>query len=679
MLSSFRKYWIFLSLWLACFSVLTTSESPLNVYAQNVSVEARVTSVSGAATVSGNGRSNSKLVRGAILAPGHEIDTQSGGRVVIDLSDGSQVVVLPGSRIVFGDYRNANSLRELLQISIGRIRVRINHFKNKPNPYRIKSRTASIAVRGTEFEVTVESQGETRVVVLDGAVEVASLNDLQNPLLAEPGRGVVVRPDSALEFFVPGSAANGAKKRGQQNDSSAVNQNDANNEKNSQAANVYERFIENIVQNGEIVAPLRFSAFADAHLDSLDNPAYAAAFTGVEGRVYFSPSFSDVETDDATNNANPVDYGIGLQGTIFVPVNPFRLVVGASGSFVNNGLQSFAGRDNTVFNETIIRSKLATTNNKFFNGSLVFARRFGSRDQTSVGLSYERFKSNGNFNEGFSQMNIDDFLSKEHTHSGYGVRRNSLNFGVKHNFGNVKIGAYYRFGRMTSGKSESSSSFINPFGNFTGVDSKGVSSEVGLRLRGTFSSRFFYGAESSFQFNRSREELQIDAVTESKQRSKINRGTIGFGLGYFLRPRTIFNFDFSGGLIKAGRKRYENLTGNLLENGLQSTRFLSAHAAVQTDVWRNLFVNAAVVTINQSRTNNSTILPDRFGRKLNAAGVFAEGGRIRDSLTDFYSNYGIGYRFAPDFIFQYIVTTDYGKTAPRHNFNFRYTFDFSRE
>ncbi|NEL61317.1 hypothetical protein G3V73_23965, partial [Escherichia coli] len=143
--------------------------------------------------------------------------------------------------------------------------------------------------------------------------------------------------------------------------------------------------------------------------------------------------------------------------------------------------------------------------------------------------------------------------------------------------------------------------------------------------------------------------FQIDLVTESKQRSKINRGTIGFGLGYFLRPRTIFSFDLSGGLIKADRKRHENLTGNLLKNGQQNTRFLSAHATVQTDVWRNLFVNASVVSINQSRTNNSTILPDRFGRKLNAAGIFAEGGRTRDSLTDFYSNYGIGYRFTPDF------------------------------
>ncbi|MDQ3323118.1 MAG: FecR family protein, partial [Acidobacteriota bacterium] len=143
------------------FSAFALSENSFKIYAQSAAVEARVTSVSGAATLSGNGRNGAKLTRGTILAPGHEIDTRGGGRVVIDLSDGSQVVVLPGSRLVVGDYRNAGSLRELLQITLGRIRVKINHFKNKPNPYRIKSPTASIAVRGTEFEVTVESSGET--------------------------------------------------------------------------------------------------------------------------------------------------------------------------------------------------------------------------------------------------------------------------------------------------------------------------------------------------------------------------------------------------------------------------------------------------------------------------------------------------------------------------------------
>ena len=76
-------------------------------------VEARIASVSGHAVISGNTRAASNLTRGVVVAPGDEIDTGAGGRVVIELSDGSLVIVQPGSVIVFQDYRNASSLREL--------------------------------------------------------------------------------------------------------------------------------------------------------------------------------------------------------------------------------------------------------------------------------------------------------------------------------------------------------------------------------------------------------------------------------------------------------------------------------------------------------------------------------------------------------------------------------------
>ena len=58
------------------------------------------------------------------------------------------------------------------------------------------------------------------------------------------------------------------------------------------------------------------------------------------------------------------------------------------------------------------------------------------------------------------------------------------------------------------------------------------------------------------------------------------------------------------------------------------------------------------------------------------SGVFSTSRRTRNFYTDFYTNYGIGWRFKPNFIFQYILTTDYGQTAPRHTFLLRWTFDF---
>jgi hypothetical protein len=676
MFSIFRKFWFCVLLWMTAFSVAATSENSFKVYAQSAAVEARVSSVSGSATLSGNGQNGVKLARGTILAPGHEIDTRGGGRVVIDLSDGSQVVVLPGSQLVVGDYRNANSLRELLQITLGRIRVKINHFKNKPNPYRIKSPTASIAVRGTEFEVSVESSGETRVIVLDGAVEVASLRDSANPLLAEPGRGVIVRPNFTLDFFVPGINTGNA---------SSDKRNDTAIERNSEAATVYSRFAQNVIQNGETASPSRFTAFADAHLDSLDNPAYAAAFDSVEGRIYFAPSFSDASSDDeAASQLNPVDYSLGLQGTVFVPVKRFRSVFGASGSFVANGLQSFAGRSNTLFSGSLFpdglsaRSTLSTTNNKFFNGSLIAARKFGSRDQTSVGFSYERFTSNGHL---FGKPNRTDpviGVENQFSSSGFRVYKSNAAFGIKHDFGSVKFAAFYRYNKITAISGGRQAIFNNTFPDFRAA-SKGSSSEIGFRLQGSISNRLFYGVEGGILTGQSREEFQQSLVVNSKQRTATRRGNIGFGLGYLLRERTIFSFDLSGGFIKADQNRDEVFTGNLLETDNRRTRFSSVHAAVQTDIWRNLFVVASIQTAHQTRTIDAALFPDRFGRKQNSAGIFIPDARTRNSFTDFYSDYGIGWRFNPNFIFQYSVRTDYGKTAPRHAFHFRYTFNFSRE
>ena len=90
------------------------------------------------------------------------MDTRGGGQVVIELSDGSMVVVQPESVVVLKDYRAAGSLRELFEITLGRVRVKINHFGGRPNPYRMNSPTASIAVRGTEFSVDGGRRRATR-------------------------------------------------------------------------------------------------------------------------------------------------------------------------------------------------------------------------------------------------------------------------------------------------------------------------------------------------------------------------------------------------------------------------------------------------------------------------------------------------------------------------------------
>jgi hypothetical protein len=63
-------------------------------------VEARIASASGAVLVSNGGQAPSAAQRGDVLFPGEEIDTRGGGQLAIELTDGSLVLVRPGSRVL---------------------------------------------------------------------------------------------------------------------------------------------------------------------------------------------------------------------------------------------------------------------------------------------------------------------------------------------------------------------------------------------------------------------------------------------------------------------------------------------------------------------------------------------------------------------------------------------------
>src|SRR5256885_494480 len=223
-------------------------------------VEARVSSVHGRAVLTGNARAQSDITRGTILAPGDAVDTRDGGRVTIELSDGSIVIVQPGSVVVFQDYRNASSLRELLKITVGRVRVRINHYGGRPNPYRINSPTASIAVRGTEFSVAVGARGDTEIVVYEGLVEVASLANPSRRVFVQQGHGVIVRPNEDIRYFVPGPNNEIGERTGNRREQDEESSDDAETATASEghagdsvrtAAGVYERYFESIVESGE--------------------------------------------------------------------------------------------------------------------------------------------------------------------------------------------------------------------------------------------------------------------------------------------------------------------------------------------------------------------------------------------------------------------------------------------
>jgi hypothetical protein len=128
----------------------------------------------------------------------------------------------------------------------------------------------------------------------------------------------------------------------------------------------------------------------------------------------------------------------------------------------------------------------------------------------------------------------------------------------------------------------------------------------------------------------------------------------------------VLSLDVAGGLARTQSLRREALTANLLEKERERFRFLSLHAAIQADVWRRLFVSGSLLSITQSRLTDSSLFTDQSGRRLTNDGPF----------TDFFATAGIGWRFRRNLLAEYIFTTDFGQTTPRHTLLLRYTFNF---
>lgn len=670
---------------LRAFLVLTAMASAVT-NASGQALEARAASVTGRAVITRTASAVSSLRSGELLAPGDVIDTSGGGHVRIELTDGSIVIVKPGTRLILQDYNAAGSLRQLLKIFVGRVRIKINHFGAQPNPYRVNSPSASIGVRGTEFGISVGTGGETEIVVYEGLLEVTSLSDPQNRVMVEPGRGVIVRPNEPIHFFVPGPE----KEIGERI------QNSGNNEVRSRtvderqdslantAPGLYERYIDSIVDSGQNALPSRFAAFPDSHLDSLENPAFATEFSTPQGRILVLPSFVRRRGSEGwvlfdVGEPRPFDYSLSPQAFFFTP-GRHRSVVGGGIAFSRNGSQSFSIDENrgltdppSLSGATTMRASVGTTDNTFLTASVVASRRFGSDGRTSIGIGLDFLSQRGSLLNLTTQIDDSGLTQRERVESRSTVDRTRITIGLARDVGAAsKLGIYYRHGYVSANDRNRSRTLDGDSLPLEATSVTGRSSEFGMRLRGPITRRLFYGVEGNLLRANSSEIIQ--PAVDSNERSRSARAVLGFGLGYALRPRTLLAFDVAGGLSRTRSLRREDATGNILEEERQTARFLSLHGAVQADVWRRLFVSGSILSLRQSRATDLGLFPNRFGQRLTTEGVFEPGGRSRDQFTDYFSNFGVGWRLTPNFVAEYIFSTDFGQTSPRHTLMLRYTF-----
>ena len=168
----------------------------LGVHGADIETAAKVIAADGQVSVLRNGElwvlSSDSLVR-----VGETIVTGPQGYARLQISDGSTFDVYPSSRVVFR--ANPGRLRDLLEVFLGNVKVHIQTYGGRPNPYRVQSPTAVIAVRGTIFEVGVEDDTVTSVTVDEGLVEVTHrLLPGGKPVQLMPGQSLRVFPNASL-------------------------------------------------------------------------------------------------------------------------------------------------------------------------------------------------------------------------------------------------------------------------------------------------------------------------------------------------------------------------------------------------------------------------------------------------------------------------------------------------
>ena len=703
--------------------------------AQTDMVVARAASVSGASFLAGPAGGMVALTAGSILNPGDRIDTRGGGTVTIDLSDGSMVVVSPGSLILLKDFRQASSLRELFEITLGMVRVKINHFAGRPNPYRMNSPTASIAVRGTEFSIQVDAQGGTAVVVYEGVVEVSELSDPSQSALVEAGRGVLVVTGQAFRFFTAGQghadggdhnaaydadrhnppppppvAANApppappaapSAPASNSHPDSAVHDGDSETGNAAQGANssAYDRYISGLADVSQLPFLMRYNAFAESHLDSLENPAYATQFHDPEARFFLLPSYSGTaglsgrETPVTPGGSVPGDYSISPQFSVFSPLGGSGWFVGGSvaASRVGNSTGSAysslpyvtgyatggAGAPGAVTGFNGFAGSSGSMSD-YYSGSLVLAKRVGS---SSFGAEFESLRGTGTAHSLTGDPDDDGGGTPLETlQSASTVSEDRLTAGYSLDVSRTaKLGVFYRYAFIRGTDVDTGTYPNNSPAPGDSTSTGGHSSEIGLRWRGQFSSRLSYGLTAGW-LGLSLEDglIRSDAVN-SHQRDRAGRGSLGWGLGYQLTRRVVLVWDLAGASTRSEATRFADATGATLQNGIANSHFISTQAAVMVDVTRRLFVSASLMNVWHGSHWNVDLFPDQYGNRTLVEDSFFPLYSAVYPMAPRFSDFGAGWRFSRNFLVEYLFSTDYGFSGSSHMLMVRYTFGLKRE
>ena len=185
-----------LILWLTIAMAVAQEQQPSSTPAAAAIAGATIAEWKGNIRLSLPGQSFSYPQRGEQLPRGTVLDTGS-GRLLLRLSDGSELLVRPHTRLQVQQPSLTDG--SYFQLLLGRIRAVINKRTGGAVPFELGTPSAVIAVRGTQFDVEVNPRNVTEVDVVDGLVEVYGRNATGGSVLLEPGFSTRVGMDSGPE------------------------------------------------------------------------------------------------------------------------------------------------------------------------------------------------------------------------------------------------------------------------------------------------------------------------------------------------------------------------------------------------------------------------------------------------------------------------------------------------
>lgn len=146
------------------------------------------------------GQTFSVPVRGEALPGGTSLETGN-GRLLLLLSDGSQVLIAPHTSLQV--QRPTQGDQSYFQLLLGRIRAFIKKQTGGAPAFQLGTPSAVIAVRGTQFDVEVNLRRVTEVDVMEGLVEVSGRGVPGASVLVEPGFSTRVGMDTPPEAPEP--------------------------------------------------------------------------------------------------------------------------------------------------------------------------------------------------------------------------------------------------------------------------------------------------------------------------------------------------------------------------------------------------------------------------------------------------------------------------------------------